>query len=254
LKKILLFFMCIGLFGDDYVAPTYSVTYTSAILSKYYGSIIGGIFYDDWVTFQDIGIARMDKKGTTYVDLWASRPITNTAYNKNWGDEYDVVVGRSMPLAKGKVRLDIAGTYLVVNNLERINDDIATGKIRLDFPKVPHLQPYAEVYRFIEVGPKSPSGGSFIYLGLLHDQKIGGDHGPTIGFDYRYGHSLGVLGAEAGPSYHRLSISPVIPIAKKIDFVPSLVGQTAYHRHDPFKVLADRSRIFCSFALIWRIK
>ena len=112
----------LGLTAQDQTeeAGRYSYNLSSMVLSKYYGSIVGGIFYNRPLVFNDLMISRSDKAGSTYVDLWMSRPVTNLDWNRNGGDEYDFVLGRTLDLGKKKVdgqptvRLDIAGTYLAV--------------------------------------------------------------------------------------------------------------------------------------------
>ncbi len=252
----------LGLTAQDQTeeAGRYSYNLSSMVLSKYYGSIVGGIFYNRPLVFNDLMISRSDKAGSTYVDLWMSRPVTNLDWNRNGGDEYDFVLGRTLDLGKKKVdgqptvRLDIAGTYLAVHPLTRFNGHVFTVATRADFPQVPVVQPYAMWYHFGKVGQNSPPAGEFFYGGLLRNQPtrlLIGDRKVAIDLDYRFGYSGGALGADWGPAYNRLYVGLNLPVSKRVTVKPTVIGQVPFTRRDPLGILGDRPRVFCTLSVTY---
>lgn len=238
----------------------YDYTLTTTVLSQYYGSIIGGIFYDRPLVFSDLNVARNDQKGSSYVNFWFARPITHKQYNVDGGDEYDLTVGRILLLGKTgsvpKAILNLSGTYLAIHPLGHFNGHVWTAQGRVDFPSVPVVQPYVQYYHFGTTGVTSPPAGEFVYAGVTRNQKTRfaiGDRKISVAIDYRFGFSGGALGTDIGPSYNRMSVGLVLPITEKISIIPTAIGQVPFKRHDPLKVLGDHSRGFYTLSVVYKI-
>src|SRR5574343_1545540 len=162
--KKTIFVIILSLFVNAEEKPKCTNTLSETVLSKYYGSIIGGIFYDAPLVFSELNI----NCSGTYVDLWASRPITNRKYNQNGGDEYDLTIGKSFQINR-LMRGDVGGTYLAVYPLSHGNGHIYTLQGRLDFnTKV--VQPYVQYFHFGKTGRTSPPSGEFFYAGIQRNQ------------------------------------------------------------------------------------
>lgn len=226
----------------------WSATWSTVVLSKYYGTIVGGIFYKSPIVFSDLNVSRKDRAGSTYIDFWGARPITRRGWNRDGGDEYDFTVGRS--LITKNLLFDASGTYLAVHPLTTRNGHVWTATVRADYTKCRWATPYGQIYYFGKAGEKSPPAGWFFYGGAIKTlpaRKSG------LQADYRFGYSGGALGADWGPAYHRLTLSRAFTRGR-VTLIPAIVGQVPMKRNDPLQVLGDRPRIFLTVTTVFRIK
>ncbi len=211
--------------------PTPWSFYTSTFVMKdYYGAIVGGTFYPGTMSFTDFGARRTDAKGSTGFDLSLGQKLDNFSYNKDGGNEYDFTVDRSttFTVAGFPVKADFSVCYLAVHDLRQIKDDVLSPDVRLDFPKVPFLQPYIVVYRFDRVGNSPEDSGWFFYGGFIHEEtlrlRVNG-RPIVLTVDNRIGYSEKLFGTEPGLSYDRLSVSLRIEVAPRWTITPILIEQ-----------------------------
>lgn len=256
-KKIhfsLIFFLFVGIiFGQE--NSRYSGTLSISAHQDYTGDIVGGIFYPDPNMVIMGTISRNDAHGSSYGGFWLCRGVTNLRYNSDGGDEYDVFIGRVIPLAKKSIIIDAGMTYLAVYPLGHFNGHVWTGQVRVDLPKAKYIQPYFKYYHFGQVGSTSPIAGEFFFAGATRNQHTPlriYDRPIVMGFDYRFGYSGGALGADCGPAYNRLTVNLQLSVSKKISIIPEVSGQIPFKRVDPFRALGDRPRTTGSITVEYR--
>jgi len=254
MKKILLLITiamtAIAASASDKVSSvdrTWNYSFNHISMSQYYGSIVGGIFYDGPMSFTDIIAKREDLFGTTYVDVSIGQKLDHVrSFNKDGGNEYNLMLGRTLALDSGDIKLnfDYCLTYLAVHNLGHLKDDVVSNNIRIDVTNTLFVQPYLVIYRFDTVG-KTPGSGWFVYGGVQRKFEIANvnDKPITLGLEYRAGYSGTLFGTERGLAYHRLSVSLTAEVGEWT-ITPTVIGQTRGNGQRPGHAFVNRARMF----------
>ncbi len=239
-------------------------TLANTMASRYWGSIVGGIFYSGGgVNFTDFTSTLDDKFGSTYVLLGMINPLDTLKYDHNGGTEYYGGIGRTLNLWKGGprdiplVKMNALIMYDAISEIERWNDDVIQEYLRLDFPRIPFAQPYVEGYHWEKSGSKSPPVGFFWRTGVHRDQPLGFSflNSPMeLGIDLSAGYSGGVFGTSSGLAYWRAILSTKIRLSKKLDLIPSVVGQLPGRGQESDRSFVDHSRVFYNLSLRWKFK
>ena len=218
--------------------PLFSGEFGTILMSRYYGTIFGGTFYNGPMSFTDIALKWNNGllKGAMIIDLSAGQKLDRlNSYNADGGNEYDIALDQTMRFGGEKypILVDIGTTYLALHNLRLLRDDAWSQTARLDFPiradlpGGPIVQPYLQAYHYNTLGGMRDEGW-IGYVGLIRDQRLntklfGSDL--VLNVDYRLGINAGVYGSQKGVEYHRLALS--LPIHwKKWTITPSVIGQT----------------------------
>lgn len=238
--------------GSSVVTTTSPWEYSAStlVMSKYYGTIVGGIFYDGPMSFTDLVATRKDASGSTRFDLSIGQKLDRlSSYNKDGGNEYDVILGRTQKFGSSETPIfvvDASVTYLALTDMKAAKDDVFSSAIRIDAPQVEMVQPYVVVTRFDFVGDVGDPG-TFVYAGLMRNQPVGAS---TLTIDYRIGYSLnGLFGADRGLAYHRLSLSLPIDLGDGWTVIPSVIGQIKGNGQRPGHAFVDRARLFATLAI-----
>lgn len=206
------------------------------LMSKYYGTIFGGTFYNGPMSFWDANAVYKNRFGDFTATIMAGQKLDRlNTYNVDGGTEYDAGFDQTFTFGGPKypIKLDVGCLYLFVTDLGKTHDDFFDETIRIDFPiradrkDGPLVQPYYQIFHYHYVGDGLKDGGWISYAGLIRDQKLGlhlfGNE-LKLRFDYRMGINLGVLGSKPGIEYHRWSLS--LPITKgKWTFTPEVLAQ-----------------------------
>lgn len=219
----------------------------NTVSSKYWGSIVGGVFYDGPVLWSDLSISLPDKAGVTSVGLWVCRPLDSLRYNKNFGDEYDAYVSQSYKVGKDLV---LSGTvsYQAIYDLANFADDLVLLAVRVDAPSVPFAQPYICFNEFVGWSDSASLSGWFIYGGLQREQKLWGWKSASLHLDYRIGYSGGALGSNLGFEYQRLQASVPIKLGRNLVVSPSVIGQAPLESNRTF---ALKAQLFFMLSAKW---
>lgn len=218
-------------------SPDWSFSAGALFMSKYYGTIFGGTFYDGPMSFWDITGIRKNSLGNfiACVSIGQKLDRLNT-FNRDGGTEYDFQVDQTFKLGTEKfpVLVDVGATYLILTDIGHMADDALSETVRLDFPLFanhtngPILQPYVQIYHYNTVGSGFRDEGFLGYFGLIRDQKLGFElfgNELKLNIDYRCGINFAVYHSHAGIEYHRLALS--LPIKKGgWTITPSIIGQT----------------------------
>ncbi len=218
--------------------PVLTFDVGTILMSKYYGTIFGGTFYDGPMSFTDIAMRWNNGllKGGMIIDVSIGQKLDRlNKFNQDGGNEYDVSIDQTFKLGGPKypVLVDIGVTYLALYDLTKLANDAISQTIRLDFPlradraSGPILQPYIQAYHYNDVGGLKDQGW-IGYVGIIRDQPLGfkifGNEA-KLNIDYRMGVNGGVYGSERGVEYHRIALS--LPVTwKKWTLVGSIIGQT----------------------------
>lgn len=212
-------------------ASDWSYSAGTIIMSRYYGTIFGGVFYDGPMSFTDVGISYKNSLGRlTYVAMAGQKLDRLGTYNHDGGNEYDTGLDQSFRLGSKAypVLVDVGMMYLFTHDLSTTKGDAFDETIRVDFPiradlaSGPIIQPYFQEYHYHVVGNEMKDAGWIGYAGLIRDQSIS----PTLklNFDYRMGINSGVYESHSGIEFHRLAVSLPIPVGRWT-LTPSLIGQ-----------------------------
>ena len=216
-------------FGNE-SETTWNYSTSTIVMSRYYGSIVGGIFYPGTMSFTDFAARKNDADGSTGFDLSLGQKLDRSSYNRDSGNEYDFTVDRmeTFGSADFPVKIDLGVCYLAVHDLRQIKDDFLSPYVRLDLPKVRFIQPYVTVYRFDRVGNSPEDSGWFFYGGFIRSQPLGISlHGVPLSLtlDYRLGYSEKLFGTEPGLSYERVGISLPLAVARSWTITPTVIEQ-----------------------------
>jgi hypothetical protein len=241
-------------FGDLHV------TLSDTIASRYWGSIVGGIFYTGGpVNFTTLNFSLDDKWGSTYTFVGMINPLDTLKYDYHGGTEYFLAVGRTIELWKGGsknlplLKLNGMVLYDAVSRIDHWNDDVVQQYLRLDVPRVPIAQPYLECYNWIQSGHKSPPVSWFARAGIHRQQPMGVTFQKSemeLGIDLSAGYSGdGLFGTSEGLAYYRAVISTEFKVNKHLSIVPSIVGQLPGDQKP--KAFVDRARLFYNLTLSW---
>lgn len=230
--------------GEDHDLPTpyktetnkWSFTGSALFMSRYYGTIFGGIFYDGPMYWWDVIGAREDRIGRLTLDLSIGQKMDRlNRFNADGGNEYDFTVTYTFkPIGPKRfpVIFEVSTCFLALVPLQTIKDDAWSKSVRVDFPILADrkegslFQPYFQAYHYNAIGGLGDKGW-FLYAGAFRDQPL---HCSLFGnplklnLDYRTGYCVQAYGGKSGLEYHRLTLS--LPIHKgKWTFVPAVIGQ-----------------------------
>ncbi len=239
-------------------APNWSYNAGTILMSKYYGTIFGGTFYDGPMSFTDVNAVRQNRFGNLTFSLMLGQKLDRLRnYNKDGGNEYDAGFDQSFTLGTKAypILVDVGVLYLAVYDLNKSHDDAFDETIRLDFPiradlpGGPLFQPYVQAYHFHMVGDGLQEVGWIGFAGLIRNQSLGCSlfgNELKLNIDYRMGVNGGVYESRSGIEYHRLSIGLPIQYGKW-SFTPSVIGQlkggsdqTYVHENELFYTLSVR--------------
>lgn len=182
-------------------------------------------------------------------------------YDHLGGTEYYAAIGRTLNLWKGGdndlplVKLNFMLLYDSISQIERLNDDLWEQFVRIDLPRVPFVQPFAEFYHWNAQGRNSPPTGCFIKTGIHRQQPLGfkfHDKPVELSIDLLAGWSSeGLFGNSSGLAYYRVILSSEFQVTKNMKFIPSIVGQLPGGRQDDDRRFVDRPRLFYNVTLKW---
>lgn len=220
--------------------PSTFWVWNTTVASKYLGDILGGIFYDGPQLQLDLSYNHRDRLGVTTIGTWIARPLDNTKFNVNFGDQYNLYLSRSLDVSKD-LKVTVGTCYYGLYDLEHMRDDMVDFSIRADFPSVRIAQPYIFFDHFLSFSDASPKNGSFAYVGLQRLQKLGDQTRVSLYFDYRVGYSGGCLNSRSGFEYQRLSASLIWNVAHNVTITPTIIGQIPIGTDRTF---ADHERLF----------
>ena len=231
------------------------------IASRYWGTIVGGIFYSGPVNFTDFKISIDDKIGTTYGFVGMINPLDTIRYDYHGGTEYYSGVGKTIDLWNGGldnsplVRLNGMVMYDSVSHIDRLSDDLVQEYFRIELPRVPWVTPHAEYYHWKKVGKYSPPVGYFLRVGFSRPQPLGFQaFGQDIALDVdtSAGYSgPGLFGRTEGLAYGRMVVSSDIQVSKHFKLVPSICGQLSGGGQKAGQAFVDHSRLFYNLTLRW---
>ncbi len=238
--------------------PRYSIINT--IASRYWGSIVGGIFYSGGsVNFTDFSLTVDDPLGTTYTFVGMINPLDTFRYDYNGGTEYYAAVGKTLDMWKGgahdfpAVRLDLMVLYDAISQIDRLDDDVVQQYVKIELPRIPIAQPYVQGYHWFKTGDRAPEGGFFGRAGIHRQQPLGFSFRKTpieLGIDLSSGWSSeGLFGTSRGLAYHRAILSTVFTWNKHFKIIPAIIGQLPGRGQDENRKFVDHSRLFYNLTL-----
>lgn len=233
--------------------PQFSIINTTA--SRYWGSIVGGIFYSGGpVNFTDFKLTLDDSFGKTYVFVGMINPLDTLKYDHNGGTEYYAAIGKTVDLWKGGpdnlplVRLNAMVLYDAISEIERVDDDVVQQYLRVELTRIPFAQPYVEGYNWFKTGNKAPSTGYFLRAGIHRQQPLGFSFRGSemkLGIDVSAGGgSEGLFGTSAGLAYYRAVLSMAFKINDHWKVTPAIIGQLPGRGQDENRAFVDHSRLF----------
>ncbi len=234
-------------------------TIMDTIASRYWGSIVGGIFYSGGpVNFTDFKLTLDDPVGTTYAFVGMINPLDTVKYDYQGGTEYYAAIGKTIDLWRGgSHNLPLASVNLMVlydaiSKINRGDDDVVQQYARIELPRVPFILPYAEGYHWFKTGTKAPPVGYFVRTGVHRQQPLGLTFQKSemeLGIDLSAGWSSEELfGTSEGLAYHRAVISTVFKFNDHFKIIPSIVGQLP-GQQDKNRAFVDRPRLFYNLTL-----
>lgn len=239
------------------VCSPWSGSASVIIMSKYYGTIFGGTFYEGPMTFSDLVISHKDKAGVLTFDLSIGQKLDRlNQYNRDGGNEYDLTVDHTLTLGSGCHQLILDGgvCFLALHDLKKLHDDAFEEFLRVDVPiridpksERPLIQAYVEPFHYHRMGDGMHNEGWWLYWGAFRDQSLGCKlfgKPLVLNVDYRMGVSAGAYNSRSGIEYHRLALSLPVSLGNHWTITPSLIGQlqggphqTFVHNDEPFGTL-----------------
>ncbi len=236
------------------VPSKWGYSMSTLLMSEYYGTIFGGIFYNGPMSFTDFVASHQDSAGFLSFDLSVGQKLDRlNRYNADGGNEYDFTVDHTLTLGSKpwQVLADVGVCYLAVYDLGKIKDDVFEEFVLLKFPLLPNaagnplVVPYAEAFHYNDCVDGFHNRGWWTYGGLYRDQSLGcklfGNE-LKLNVDFRVGASAGAYGSKTGIEYYRIAFA--LPISKgKWTISPSLIlqmpgGPNRSYVHD------DESNVF----------
>ncbi len=238
--------------------PRFSIINTVA--SRYWGSIVGGIFYSGGpVNFTDFKLTLDDRIGTTYAFVGMINPLDTFKYDYNGGTEYYAAIGKTIDLWRGGakglplVRLDAMVLYDSISKISRLDDDVFQQYLKLELPSIPFTQPYIQGYNWFKTGDRAPGVGYFIRAGTHRQQPLGFSFRGTpveLGMNVSAGWSSeGLFGTSSGLAYYRGVLSTVFVWNKHLKFIPAIIGQLPGGGQEDNRKFVDHSRVFYNLTL-----
>jgi hypothetical protein len=226
----------------------WETTLSTTLMTRYYGTIVGGIFYSGPMSFTTLGTAREDLLGSTRFAFTVGRKLDSFRHDsRDGGHENGISFNRRLSKSSFPVNVDIGFVYQMLGRLNRSADDVLQSYAKVAFTRVPGIEPYVQFCQFNRVGQSSIDPGWFLYGGFIRSQDTGiklGEKKKLIAmFDFRTGYSDNVFGAERGWAYHRLSVS--LPFQfDKWDIIPCVVGQIPAGGQSHDRAFARENRAF----------
>ncbi len=237
------------------------VSLNTTFASRYWGSIVGGIFYAGGaVNFTTLTFSKDSAHGNTYVYGGMINPLDTTKYDYKGGTEYYLAVGHTFSLWESGpdnlplIKVNVMVLYDAISKISNWSDDVIEELVRVDFPRVPVAQPYVEYYHWDTSGNDSPDTGSFGRVGIKRQQPLGFSlfgSPVSLGIDLSAGYCGGTFGTSKGLAYYRAVISSEIKVNKNLKILPSIVGQLPGDGQEVGRAFVDRPRLFYNLGLQW---
>jgi hypothetical protein len=230
----------------------WSFSMSTILMSKYYGTIFGGTFYDGPMSFTDLVASRKNAFGNLTVDLSIGQKLDRlNTYNRDGGNEYDLTIDQTFKFGSKRypVLIDVGVVYLALYDLKDWGDDAFSEYLRMDFPicadrELPLFQPYAQVYHYHVVDGFRDKGW-IGYAGIIRSQDLRlklFENKLALDIDYRLGVSGGTYDSHKGIEYHRFTFS--LPVKNgSWTFVPSVIAQ---FQGGPDQTFVKRNEVFGS--------
>lgn len=206
----------------------YTFSVSVLFMSQYYGSDIGGIFYDGPMSFTDFLLSRKDdgstlfgRDGVNRIDLSIGQKLDNLKFDVDYGNEYDFTIGRDANFGPETfpVHYDLSVVYFALHHLGLIKDDIVQTILTVDLPKTPVAQPYVTLYRFDVMNGEG--SGWFLATGIVRSQEVPwisiNGNPLVVSASYRFGYALSsLLGTDPGAVYHRFALSATAKVSEHL--------------------------------------
>lgn len=213
-----------------------TVTINSTFSSYYWGSIVGGIFYDGPVNFTDVTLLRENADGSSYYAFAGMINAMDTVrYDYEGSNEYYLGLGhissRKTDSGYTWLTLNRMVMYDSISQIEKLDDDLIMFKIRGDFFPEWYISPYIEYYHWIKTGSDAPPVGWFGRAGITRNQPLGisiKGEPLKLGLDLSFGYAGndGLFGSkDPGVAYYRGVVGLPIPLTKRWTLTPFLVAQ-----------------------------
>ncbi len=187
---------------------------TSSIWSQYLARP-GLILYDGPTMQNDISGSW---KGI-YAGLWSS---TGLGESDNLRQEYQAYFGHRTTLSI--ITIDWNLRYDAFNDMSSTDDDLWMFDARLDFSKVPHVQPYIATRHFHGVDGIESINGWFYWIGARHSHSLG-FVGAKVVLDVSVAYCDGALNRDSGWVYQRSVLQFAFPLTKQLVLTPQVTVQ-----------------------------
>ncbi len=224
--------------GSNSTKSPFHITLDNTFASRYWGSIVGGIFYGGrFVCFTNLTLSLDDSYGSTYVLAGMINPLDTWQWDnrrKPGGTEYYFGIGRTFDLWKGLdgmplVKINSLIMLDSISPITELRNDLVEEYFRASFPRVPLVEPYVEVYHWDPVGTKSPQTGFFLRAGIHRQQPLGFKLFGTpmeLGMDLSIGDAAtSIFGTSSGIAYYRGILSTEVRLNEHISIIPAVIGQ-----------------------------
>lgn len=233
----------------------------NTIASRYWGSIVGGIFYTGGaVNFTDLTITKESEFGRSYLLIGMINPLDTFEYDDEGGTEYYLGIGHSFDLWEGSngeplLNVDLFMMYDALSDIGQFNDDVIQGRVRLTLPQFPIMIPYVEFYNWEKSGSDSPEVDWFARAGARRQFPLGfqfNGEEVKLSTDISIGYSdAGLFGTSSGLAYYRAIIGTQLRLNDSLTLSPSIIGQLPGNQ-DEGKAFVDKSRVFYNLTLSWK--
>lgn len=187
---------------------------TSSIWSQYLARP-GFILYDGPTIQNDISGSW---KGI-YAGLWSS---TGLGESDSLRQEYQAYFGHRIMLSV--VTIDWNLRYDAFKDIDLASDDLWMFDARVDFSKVPYVQPYIATRHFHSVGGIESINGWFYWIGARHSRSLGFFDAKVI-LDVSVAYCDGALNRESGWVYQRSILQFTFPLTKQLTLTPQVTVQ-----------------------------
>lgn len=187
----------------------------------------GFVAYDAPILISEI----VANKGNFYGGLWNATSMGSEKYGK-LGKELDINFGYKRLLGSGQFwnpTVDATLAYYILGDWDTQEDDRYIVDVRLDFQKIPIIQPYVAYRHFGSVGELSKEG-DFFWLGASRTQPLGikpfgGEVSLRVDSSFAFA-TQGSMGREGGYVFSRIQTSlNVVPLSKKFSLNPFYMVQ-----------------------------
>ncbi|MFA6601298.1 MAG: hypothetical protein WCT02_00320 [Candidatus Paceibacterota bacterium] len=142
----------------------------SGVQSRYIGKQ-GLMLFDGPVTINEVIV----QKGSWYVGVWNSTALASKKHGK-FGNETDFTIGYRKQIGSTNSiwfpTVDCSLSYFVLCDWSTANDDRPIADLRLEFSRIPYVQPYV-AFRYFGSLSHVTEDGWFFWVGLKRDQPLG---------------------------------------------------------------------------------